>query len=437
MSLLRKNLAIAVLLICIASCPVQAGIECDGFDDLITSVTAMSTFATASAWTVTGYVKSTGSTFDSDQCWGGGPFLMDVNGNLAVGRAGLTGTGHACGYNSGGGTDNVTSVTTAGWQHIAVRLSAGALELFVNGVSVSSVGTGNNADLTGTLQLCGGVEGTSPDRIDDVKIYNVAVPNDEIATLGRSRTRYIGRTTPTGYWPLNDCTDGTSVDAATLRDRSGFNRNITGDNGANNTGLTCRASEFVTGRQLRYMKTVITALALLIMAVSLANAEDFICHNAGKFLWYQHAVDPTRTRPCPGAATRVRIQPADIPAQRAIGATLDSGTYIPEKYRKVVAGLMVEMTPAEKAIEDTPTPQEAARAAFKAEMDVQDICSRGSIQNIRQKFDQLRSDLQVMINNINSVAATRAELANILKEIVDNQEKLAICTVGLRKVVNK
>jgi len=48
-----------------------------------------------------------------------------------------------------------------------------------------------------------------------------------------------------GYWPLDDSPDGTSGDGDTFVDRSGTGNNGTGVDGANNTGLTVKASSYL------------------------------------------------------------------------------------------------------------------------------------------------------------------------------------------------
>ena len=78
-----------------------------------------------------------------------------------------------------------------------------------------------------------------------LQTYNVDVGAAYIEQLARSRLVGPGALAPTASWPLDDCGDGASGNGVTFRDRSGNNRHATGDNGGNDTGLTCRASEFL------------------------------------------------------------------------------------------------------------------------------------------------------------------------------------------------
>jgi len=84
--------------------------------------------------------------------------------------------------------------------------------------------------------------------ITDVRVYSRALSVNEIETLAKSRLKYVGISSDSlvGYWPLDDCSDGTSGDGVTFVDRSGSGNNGTGVDGANNTGLTCKGSSYLS-----------------------------------------------------------------------------------------------------------------------------------------------------------------------------------------------
>ena len=106
------------------------------------------------------------------------------------------------------------------------------------------VGNLNPDELTGKTLRYGNAGGLpSPDRLTELKTYNVAVADDEVRRLGGSRLRTVGRTTPTGYWTLEDCPEGTAG-LGPFRDLTGNNRPLTGSDGG--SGLTCVGSEFVS-----------------------------------------------------------------------------------------------------------------------------------------------------------------------------------------------
>src|SRR5262245_31564256 len=234
------------LLVLLLVRPATADVQCDGVDDVLSTGLAVSTFVNASAFTLTAWIKSTGSTVASSNCYDGAPVLADTGGYVALGR-GVSGATGACGYVWDGGAKQVTAAMSSGWHHIAVRSSGGTLELFVDGVSAQSDSTGGIQDMTGALALCNSNSGTvSPDRLTDVRLYNSALSSAEIETMGKSRRRRPGPTLPTALWPLDQCSDGSSGNGVGFVDRSGNGRTATGNQGGNASGLTCYASEYLT-----------------------------------------------------------------------------------------------------------------------------------------------------------------------------------------------
>lgn len=240
MSVLSRVVFVLLLLVV----PARADIDCDGTNDLISSVLSLDTFLNNTVFTIMAWVKSTGSTFGADDsCWTHGPFVMDSNEVLALGRNGTSGTGQACAFLETSPARQVNVAMTAGWHHLAATYSAGTLTLYIDGVSAGSQSGGGALDLVdGTLHLCGQADGTSPDRITEVKIYDVVVPLVEIERAGKSRLRRVERTAPTAHWPLQECPHMASGHGVSFPDRSGNNRHLTGNDGGNG-GLTCRGSE--------------------------------------------------------------------------------------------------------------------------------------------------------------------------------------------------
>ena len=94
--------AICLLLLILLVGSPRADVQCDGIDDLLTQALSLDNFIFADTWTITAYFNSTGSTFGGSNCWNGGPFLVDTNAFLAIGRG--TGTGDACVQAYGSGT---------------------------------------------------------------------------------------------------------------------------------------------------------------------------------------------------------------------------------------------------------------------------------------------------------------------------------------------
>ena len=236
------GLLCGLLLAVLAGSP-HADVQCDGEDDRLNSVLTLANFINPTAFTLTAWVLSTGSTFTGDDCWGDGPMLMDANEVVGLGRSGTTGTGNACVFLDDGASQLVTSPLSAGWHHLAGRLSGGTLALFVDGVSVGTpVAAGAVSSLTATLHLCGQVDGTSPDRMTEVLVFATGLPPAEIEQMALGRLRRPTRTPADAYWPLEDCGDGTSGHTVVFRDVSGWDQPLTGHHGGNAAGLDCLAN---------------------------------------------------------------------------------------------------------------------------------------------------------------------------------------------------
>ena len=226
----------------------RANVDCDGANDVLTQALASSSFLSATAFTMTLWVKSTGSDYAGSECYEGGGYLGDESSDMGMlGRTETNGQ-IACAYmwDSTITRHQLYGAFAPGWRHIALRLGAGTMALFVDGVSMSTVGFGTLETLTLPLQACRAAGVTTPDRLTEIKVYNVAVSDDEIARGARSKLRTYDRTTPTAYWPLEDCPNGASGNGVTFRDRAGAQRDLTGSHGGNTAGLTCRGSEWVS-----------------------------------------------------------------------------------------------------------------------------------------------------------------------------------------------
>jgi hypothetical protein len=240
-----RGLCAVLLLVLLCPLAVQADVDCDGVDDVLTTGLALSTFVTPGAYTVTAWVKLLGAAVTSSACWDGSALLTDAAGYLVLGRFDAT---TFCGYTYDGTSKWVSTPSAAGWTHLAVSLGGGTLSLYKNGALASTLGgVGSISVLTGAVQLCKGTEGAPlADRVTDVQVYASALSAGELASLGQSRRRLTTRTPPTARWPLDGCPDGAAGQGVTFADRSGNQRPLTGAAGANTTGLTCRASEWLS-----------------------------------------------------------------------------------------------------------------------------------------------------------------------------------------------
>ena len=151
-----------------------------------------------------------------------------------------------CATHHDGSQDTLAATHTDGTPvHLALVHTGGNILLYAQGVLASGpTASGNTTTLLPSL-LVGGATSLNAffqGRVDMVATYNVAVSAEEIAAIAGSKRTRIRKTHPTGLWLFDNCADGASGDGVLARDHSGNGEPLTIDNGANNTGATCRAS---------------------------------------------------------------------------------------------------------------------------------------------------------------------------------------------------
>jgi hypothetical protein len=237
-------------LLLLSSVPAHAAIDCDGVDDVLTGA-ALSNFITVGTKTYMVWYTPAGAEPTATDCSAGAAqkILGSEDGAsnfIYISRKNAT---TLCGGNRDGDYDSLeTTYAGAGTTvHLAVTHSGGTLSLYHNGVFVASGSSGNTEQVTNALKVCDGRGNPAQGVVHHVALYDVLVPVSEIAALASNKRPRLRRTMPTGEWLFDNCAPGTSGDAVVFRDHSGQSRTLTGDNGANNTGLTCQAS-VVLGR---------------------------------------------------------------------------------------------------------------------------------------------------------------------------------------------
>jgi hypothetical protein len=139
------------------------------------------------------------------------------------------------------------------WHHVAVTYNDASVAndpvLYLNGTSrtvtefMTPSGTrSSDAAFNFTIGATEGGGQAFDGLIQDVRVYSRILNAAEIAALYNARSRDFQITSGlVGHWPLDDGPDGSSADTDVARDRAGKGNNGTGDDGANNTGLTWRS----------------------------------------------------------------------------------------------------------------------------------------------------------------------------------------------------
>ena len=240
-------LLFVVLLSLLWCWPVSAAIDCDGVDDSAGGI-QLSNYFVAGTKTLSVWYTSAGTPPAEGTC-NSAPVQSIVANTGGVARMILTrrsSTILCVGHHDGGlDTLNTGATYTDGTLvNLTFVHSGGATTLYKDGVSVATGGSGDLSTLTVSLTVCGntGVFAPAEGRIHHVLTSSSAMPAEEVAILASSKRPRLRRTAASGEWLFDNCGDGAAGNAVDFRDHSGNARTLTGDDGANNTGLTCRAS---------------------------------------------------------------------------------------------------------------------------------------------------------------------------------------------------
>lgn len=233
-------------------CSVCYGIDFDGTDDLVDC-------GNDASLQITGDVAMS--------CWMKADAFPTGSGNTYLIGKGYDGTneGYVLRYWDDSGTTNieagayhsgtqyqvrwVVTFSTGEWHHIGGQYDGTNWEIIVDGVEVESLAkAGGAASTSDPVSIgCWTWNGSPHSRyfngeITEVYVWDNDLTAEEWALLGKSRLKGVGLMIQTSnlklYAPLDDQEQGTSADGDNCMDLSGNSNNGTGDDGANNTGLT-------------------------------------------------------------------------------------------------------------------------------------------------------------------------------------------------------
>lgn len=147
------------------------------------------------------------------------------------------------------------------WTHLCGTVLVGdsaGLDLLINGVTGGggfplSTTSMNELGASGNNLTIGANNGAAPfmdGKISDLTIWSKQLTDAECKSIYDSKVKgfslQIQPASILAYYPMDDQPDGTSFDGDTVYDRSGNARNCTGNDGANNTGLTAKAEEILS-----------------------------------------------------------------------------------------------------------------------------------------------------------------------------------------------
>jgi hypothetical protein len=264
--MIKRLLSFILLFLLVFSVPAYAPIDLDGADDLV--IVSAPSFLADTSGTISLLVKmgdlgsfgilcSSSKTGSTD-----GELRLDFRGDLSNQLDIVLNLSGGLSLQLRSPTNVINDITTFHLVTITSDGNGGTLRLFVDGVEKAlSEETGNNtgqwfdnAANADTFAMGGikRVAATAPVNavINEFHIYDTDLSLAEISIIynsGMKRTR-LQNLVPNivSYWSIDDGPDGTSADGDTVKDLSRNNNEGTGDDGANNTGLTWTAEEVLT-----------------------------------------------------------------------------------------------------------------------------------------------------------------------------------------------
>src|SRR6185295_11848793 len=235
----------------------------DGTDDVISCGTNMlfpvnGTSVSISAWInpVNAGAGSAGRIFGQEINANVGPrFYVSNNGGGNIAPR-VTIASSVADFN----VQTSVQLTANVWSHVLFTwdgsLTASNLHIYINGTEVSYSGQTNGTVFTDNS----GATARIADRptggrafngsITELAIWHSVLSSTDIYLLANSRLKgiplSISPSNLKAYWPLDDQPNGTSGDGDTFYDLSGNANHGTGNDGANNTGLTAYAEEILS-----------------------------------------------------------------------------------------------------------------------------------------------------------------------------------------------
>lgn len=177
---------------------------------------------TLSAWVNKNTTTSYNAIFTKRQV--GGSMNYQFTWNNGTGQIGLGHSGGAWVYNTG------TALASGTWYHVAVTVSGGTAQFYVNGVAEDSF-SGISINATTHNLIIGATVGYNyfGGNIDEASIFNSALSSSDISSIYNSGTpNDISSLNPVGWWRMGDDDSGTGT---TITDQGSGGNNATLING--------------------------------------------------------------------------------------------------------------------------------------------------------------------------------------------------------------
>jgi hypothetical protein len=223
-------------------CPSHAAMTFDGASQYVT-VTNNSSLNFNSSYTVMAWIKSSSSSSEQSIVT---KFLITESYSgflLSLGCCANTGIPSLwVGDLTNSWAQGNTAVNDGRWHHIAGRLSGTTATIFIDGVIDATRTRTPNIVTTGDLNIGRRFDTGAyfPGDIDDVRLYNRALSDSEIESIGKSRGRLLITDGLIGWWKLDQGSDGATATGATVSDSTG-----NGNTGTPTGSPTWKTSTFI------------------------------------------------------------------------------------------------------------------------------------------------------------------------------------------------
>jgi hypothetical protein len=246
----------AILGILLLWSSVYAGVTFDGVDDFLGIGTNTAYNFSNTTFTVMGQFKSNnddGYIFAKRTIAGPGAYFIRTDAAGTVSARLTDATGTLVRQQSTATTtlkDNAwhcfavvftTNTTTNASNNIVIYIDGSLDQGTLTGGS-GGYNAGNANTVMGALSDAD-ASGWLTGDVDDVYVYNTGLSAENISRYCSARMHGVGLQLAgkVSHWPLDQCGEGASGDGVSFVDRGGT-QNAGGDNGSNNTGMTCHGS---------------------------------------------------------------------------------------------------------------------------------------------------------------------------------------------------
>ncbi len=169
---------------------IGQGIELNGSNNYVDTVTAISNFISATDGSISVWVKpkATGAAGTAGQTYGCPGIAVEENGqgNVWISQCNVSGADRIWVGNWDGNADEIGIPYTVGeWVHVVWVHTGGTLYAYKNGTLVSSTASGNSGGGNGWLEFGPNYTQSSffNGTLDDVRIYNRALSAQEVQDL--------------------------------------------------------------------------------------------------------------------------------------------------------------------------------------------------------------------------------------------------------------